>query len=81
MSLPPRVETLEDALAYARTYWTHGTEPATQRALTILAAAVPRHCHADGAGPCLAGDCPIAGQRPRACPGAAGPQHPATPRT
>lgn len=36
-----------------------------------------RHCHADGAGPCLAADCPIAGQRPRACPGAEGPQHPA----
>lgn len=38
------------------------------------------HCHADGAGPCLAGDCPIAGQGPlaghlRPCPGATGPQH------
>lgn len=41
-----------------------------------------RHCHADGAGPCLADDCPIADGgllfgRLRPCPGASGPQHPA----
>jgi hypothetical protein len=49
-----------------------------------------RHCHADGAGPCLATDCPIAGMGPlvvrggrylRPCPGALGPQHPATAET
>lgn len=47
---------------------------------------VERHCHADGHGPCLATDCPIAGLGPlrirggrflRPCPGADGPQHPA----
>lgn len=41
-----------------------------------------RHCHADGYGPCLASDCPIAGLGPllghlRPCPGVNGPQHPA----
>lgn len=40
-----------------------------------------RHCHADGAGPCLADDCPITGLGTlrgflRACPGAPGAQHP-----
>lgn len=39
------------------------------------------HCHADGHGPCVATDCPIAGMGPlrghlRPCPGAHGPQHP-----
>jgi hypothetical protein len=46
-----------------------------------------RHCHADGAGPCLAEDCPIAGMGPlvirrgrwlRPCPGAPGTQHAAS---
>lgn len=41
-----------------------------------------RHCHADGQGPCLAGDCPLPrGSRPARCPGAEGEQHPATPPT
>lgn len=43
------------------------------------------HCHADGAGPCRADDCPIAGKGPlevrggqflRPCPGAPRPQRP-----
>lgn len=40
-----------------------------------------RHCHADWQGPCLAVDCPIAGQpAPRFCLGAEGPQHAAETR-